>query len=138
MPGRDDFLGEWHMSRQIMDRFADQRGTLSGTATLTAQGGQGLQYDEAGIFQLGQGAPMQATRRYHWIFDETGVQVRFANGDPFHSFAPDSQSQGTDHPCGPDLYRVRYDFRGWPDWTAVWDVAGPAKDYTMKTSYCRA
>ena len=41
-----------------------------------------------------------------------------------------------EHHCGQDLYRVSYDFA--PDtWLSVWEVEGPAKDYSMTTRYRR-
>jgi hypothetical protein len=137
MRARDDFLGDWHISRRITDRFADQLGTLEGVAVLRAEGAKGLIYEETGTLLLGTAAPMQANRSYLWTFGPDAVAVRFANGDPFHDFAPDGQSQGSDHLCGADMYKVSYDFRDWPAWTATWSVAGPAKDYTMRTRYAR-
>lgn len=137
MLGRSDFLGRWRLSRQIADSHADQQGTLTGTATMRADGTHGLIYDEVGTFQLGQGAPMQATRRYLWTFGASEVTVTFANGDAFHSFVPVGQSAGSDHLCGADMYKVRYDFTAWPNWSARWAVQGPAKDYVMLTNYSR-
>jgi hypothetical protein len=47
------------------------------------------------------------------------------------------QADGTEHPCGDDHYTVQYDFRSWPQWTAVWQVSGPRKDYTSRSAYTR-
>ncbi|MBR2574404.1 MAG: hypothetical protein IKE14_08750 [Loktanella sp.] len=111
------------------------QGDFAGHAVLTPVGEDMLEYLEAGQMRLGAAPPMQATRRYLWQFVPDLVQVRFADGRDFHSFAPAGQVAGTDHPCGEDHYRVVYDFTRWPDWRATWDVTGPRKDYTSVTEY---
>ena len=52
-------------------------------------------------------------------------------------FVPSGRTAGSDHPCGADLYRVEYDFSRWPEWSAVWDVSGPRKNYTMESRFRR-
>lgn len=59
----------------------------------------------------------------------------FDDGRPFHRFCLAQKAEGSDHPCGDDLYRVAYDFSDWPHWQAVWTVVGPRKDYTSTTRY---
>ncbi len=120
----------------IDDRLTGQTGRFTGTATLTADG-PGLTYDETGTLTLGPNPPLQATRRYLWRTDEPRIAVLFADGRPFHSFAPAAPTPAADHWCDPDSYRVAYDFTRWPDWTATWDVTGPRKDYRMTTRYRR-
>ncbi len=148
MNWHEGFAGRWSLRRDIMDMRAGRTGTFRGHAVLSppdeAQPEDArrdharLDYAEEGVLQIGAGPALHATRRYLWMFDAQGVAVRFADGAPFHRFVPGVSGAGTDHPCGADLYRVRYDFEGWPvSWLAVWRVAGPRKDYEMTSVYER-
>lgn len=137
MPGRDDFAGAWRIDRRIDDRLAGQAGHFGGTAVLTPDGPDGLDYSEEGTLRLGGGTPLFASRRFLWRFAKGQVDVRFADGAPFHAFTPEGQGAGTDHPCGADFYRVAYDFSRWPVWSAVWTVTGPRKDYVSASTYSR-
>ncbi len=137
MTGRDDFAGEWTISRDITDRLAGQAGRFVGKAVLTPVAPQGLDYHETGILQLAQGPSLTATRHYTWAFGPDSVAVSFADGRDFHQFRPGVSGAGTDHLCGADLYRVTYEFADWPVWTAIWQVSGPGKGYVMSTRYCR-
>lgn len=130
-----DFLGPWRLFRAIEDRLGPPR-TFEGTATFTPQG-DALRYEESGLLRLGDGPALAATRRYLWAWDAQGVAVLFPDGRPFHRFTPQGAAPGTDHPCGPDLYRVLYDFTAFPLWTATWEVAGPRKSYRLRARYAR-
>ncbi|WP_342075365.1 DUF6314 family protein [Yoonia sp. SS1-5] len=132
-----DFIGEWSLDRQITDKQAAQAGQMKGRAVFTELAADRLRYDETGTLQMGQGPQMAATRSYIWVFTETGVDMQFADGGPFHSFVPQGYVSGTDHLCGEDTYTVRYDFVHWPRWRAVWVVNGPRKNYTAITEFLR-
>jgi hypothetical protein len=112
-------------------------GQFDGQATF-AGSAIALTYREAGLFRIGAGPALVAERSYQWAFDAGQVTVTFADGRPFHSFTPGVTGPGTDHPCGDDLYRVAYEWSGWPEWTATWDVTGPRKDYRLVSHYRRS
>ena len=131
------FAGRWALARRIDDRLAGRSGTFTGSATFTPDA-EGLTYDETGSLTLGDAPPLTATRRYLWRQDGPRITVLFADGRAFHSFDPASTTAEAGHWCDPDTYHVTYDFAGWPDWTATWDVAGPRKDYRMVSRYCRS
>jgi len=131
----NDFLGGWHLSRVIDDRHAGQRGTLEGAAEITRDGSRYL-YREQGTLSLG-GQVMQAARQYLWLPLPGGVDVRFEDGRRFHRIDLSGATTGDTHACSPDMYRVNYDFAGWPEWRALWRVGGPRKDYEMVTVYRR-
>ena len=137
MLNREDFQGTWRIRRDITDRLAGQSGHLMGEAGLTDVGQGVLKYTESGELRLGNGPVFTATRDYKWHFQNNMVVVTFADGSDFHSFTPQGHVSGTDHPCGDDSYAVRYDFRSWPRWQAIWTVSGPRKDYTSVTNYDR-
>ena len=132
-----EFIGSWALQRTIQDKLNGQHGTLSGRADFAGQGESQLTYDETGTLTLEDGTTLEATRRYHWEFADEAVIVTFDDGRPFHQFVPSDHAAGTDHPCGADFYTVRYDFTAWPQWTAVWTVKGPRKDYVSTSTYRR-
>jgi hypothetical protein len=137
MKGRSDFAGGWILRREIRDRLNGAVGHFTGHATLVETGLSRLDYDEGGMLQMGPGLPLQATRRYVWVFDAAGVAVTFADGTPFHRFVPGVTGNGTDHFCAADLYKMHYDFDAWPHWQVSWRVTGPRKDYEMVSFYSR-
>ena len=97
----------------------------------------GLHYEETGTLIMDGQPPMQASRRYRWVFSDGRVDVFFEDGRPFHHFGSDLDGTTARHLCGDDDYRVNYDFAGWPLWSARWRVTGPRKDYLMTTEYAR-
>jgi len=136
-PGLADFTGTWALARRIDDRRAGLTGLFEGQARFVPDGAGGLWMEEAGTLRYGDAPPMRATRAYRWRAAGRGrIAVAFDDGRPFHDFATDVPR--ADHLCGADLYRVRYDFAGWPVWRAIWRVSGPAKDYTMASAFTPA
>lgn len=133
----DDFEGSWSLSREITDQLAGQNGKLIGTARFVRRGPGALHYEEAGKLELADGTVLEAERRYIWQFVEDRVDMTFDDGKAFHSFVPRGYVSGTEHPCGDDIYNVRYDFVVWPRWRTVWLVKGPRKDYTSITEFTR-
>lgn len=136
MPDLDAFAGRWRIARQIDDRRAGQMARFDGEVVFMPEG-PGLRYEETGVMHLPGQPPMQATRRYDWRPGAGGIEVFFDDGRFFHTIGPGAQPRAR-HECAPDLYRVAYDFTGWPLWRAVWQVSGPRKDYEMVTRYARA
>ncbi len=130
-----DFVGQWALQRTIQDRLHGHHGTLEGSAEFTPKDATHLTYDETGILTLENGTQLEATRQYQWTFTPEMVTVNFWDGRLFHQFVPANHAAGTDHPCGDDFYTVRYDFTAWPQWTAVWTVTGPRKDYVSTSTY---
>lgn len=128
------FAGDWRLTRRIDDARGQQSGSFEGTARFEPDG-LGLRYRESGTLTLDAGGEFAATRRYLWRLADGRVQVFFDDGRPFHDFAADGV--GSDHPCGADLYRVRYDFSQWPEWQATWTVRGPNKEYVSQSRYRR-
>src|SRR5688500_7658271 len=78
-----DFEGRWLISRRIDDRLSGRPGRFEGTASLVPDGA-GLRYHEDGTLTLSAGPAFPATRDYLWLPDGEGIEVRFADGRPFH------------------------------------------------------
>ena len=131
------FAGGWRIERTIEDVRAGRSGRFTGAARFDSVP-EGLAYHEEGTLALDGAAPMRATRRYLWRDGGAGtIEVLFDDGRFFHRFDAEDPRPGSAHECSPDLYRVRYDFRGWPRWQAEWRVSGPRKDYGMVSAYAR-
>ncbi len=134
---RAAFLGTWQLHRDIDDRYSAQSGRFQGVARFREEGAQSLRYVEEGQIRFAEGPVLTAQRQYLWHFGANIVEVCFEDGSAFHRFVPMGQVDGTEHPCGDDHYTVRYDFRNWPSWSAIWQVTGPRKDYTSRSLYRR-
>ncbi len=134
-PRLEDFAGHWRIARTVEDRLAGQAARFEGVAEL-APDDIGMKWHERGTLHLPGQPPVRAERVYLWRASGRGIEVLFADGRPFHRFEP-GREESARHDCAPDLYRVRYDFAGWPEWRAVWEVTGPRKDYVMRSSYAR-
>lgn len=130
-----DLAGKWWLNRVIEDARAGETGQLTGTASFADQGEYWL-YAETGTLVLPGREPLAASREYRFFDNPDGAEVCFADGRPFHAIRWD-QPEAV-HECPPDLYRVRYDFTGFPRWQAVWQVTGPRKDYIMTSTYSRS
>ncbi|MFT3973878.1 MAG: DUF6314 family protein [Amaricoccus sp.] len=132
------FEGRWRIERDIEDVKAGRTGRFAGEAVF-APVLDGLAYVETGTLTLQGAAPMAASRRYLWRAGGPGtIEVLFEDGRFFHRIDAEEPTSGAVHACAPDLYRVRYDFRGWPRWLAEWRVSGPRKDYAMVSRYAPA
>lgn len=129
----EEFRGDWRLRRRILDRRAGEVARLDGVVRFVAAA-DGLRQDEAGTLRLPGRPPLSATRAYLWSERPDRIMVDFADGTRFHDFGPALCTPTAEHPCGDDLYRVRYDFRRWPRWRIVWRVSGPRKDLVIVSS----
>ncbi|MEM7177386.1 MAG: DUF6314 family protein [Pseudomonadota bacterium] len=127
------FQGRWQMVRIIENVAEGVIGEFWGECRFTPDGA-GLSCAEAGVLRF-RGVDYHAERGSLWRFPESGrVEVQYDDGRPFHDFVDDLPR--AEHLCGEDHYSVSYEF-GINEWTSIWDVKGPAKDYRMTTRYRR-
>lgn len=126
------FEGDWRLARRIEHAGGRGDARLSGTARFL-RSGRTLIHHESGTLSIDgvQGSGMRAERRYLWRTDAGWIAIHFEDGRPFHGIPLGVARPEATHLCGSDRYAVRYDFGRWPEWTAVWRVTGPRKDYTM-------
>ena len=130
MATKAGLIGRWRIVRRIEDRLGPDA-TFEGEGSF-APHAAGLAWEEAGAFRIGDSAAMAATRQYLWRFVDDRIHVDYANGAPFHDFAPDAPAAR--HLCGDDLYIVDYSFDPPDAWRAIWRVTGPRKNY-VSTSW---
>ena len=126
------FLGAWRIAREIEDRRGPD-GRFEGRAIISEVAPGEWLYHETGRLSFGAGQGFDAERRYLWRPAGAMIDVFFDDGRPFHRI--DLAGGADRHHCAPDIYDVRYDFRDWPFWEAVWHVSGPRKDYVMRSRY---
>ncbi|NAZ35551.1 DUF6314 family protein [Rubellimicrobium sp. CFH 75288] len=132
MLAAEDFLRPWRLERRLDDRLAGRTGRLEGVLRVLAEP-DGLRLEEEGWLHWGDGPPLPARAAWLWRWEGGEVAVAFADGRAFHRFRPAGLVRGTEHCCGADLYRVRYDFRAWPVWRTEWTAHGPRKDYRLES-----
>ena len=128
--------GAWRLSRSLDDRRTGQRGRLDGLAVFTPSGAL-LIYRERGMVRLG-GYQGRAERVYRYGFPAPGrAEVAFEDGAPFHDLDLTGGTWTADHRCREDRYRGVFRALAPDAWEVVWRVAGPRKDQTLTTRYCR-
>lgn len=133
----EDFAGRWRLSRRIEDALAGEVLEGEGVLAFRPAPGGGLIYDEE-VRLTAPGRPaLRGFRRNLWQAAPGGVAVAFEDGRPFHRIALGAGQAADRHDCAPDLYRVRYDFSGWPLWSVRWEVTGPRKSYVSQTDFRR-
>ena len=136
VPALADFAGSWRLERRIEDALAGETWAFDGRARF-APLTDGLDYLETGTLSGPDGRSMRAERRYLWRAGTAGLDVYCAGGGFFHHIPAGETRPEAAHPCGADLYQVRYDFGDWPRWQAVWQVRGPRKEYVLHSTYAR-
>ncbi|MBT8413760.1 MAG: trigger factor [Boseongicola sp.] len=128
--------GRWSMARRIV--HDDGRCDLFEGESVFHRSGPRLIQDESGVLTPSRGGTsMKATRRYVWSADGSRIDVAFEDMRPFHSVPLGVEVYETTYLCPPDRYQVSYDFKGFPNWVAVWTVEGPRKAYRMETQFQR-
>jgi hypothetical protein len=129
-------LGTWRVERALHDDGLGD-GTFTGEATFTREDGGVVRWVETGRLVLGR-YDGPAARTLEIVPDGAGLQVRFADGRPFHRLDLHDGHCALDHPCGDDRYRGEFLVRG-PDAFAIdWQVSGPAKAQRLSGRYERA
>ncbi|WP_229054831.1 DUF6314 family protein [Aeromicrobium sp. Leaf350] len=127
-----DLLGTWQLSRRVDDRLGPVR-HVHGTSELSLDDDGRIRWSENGTMTWeGGSAPI-----YRTLFVEQrddGWWVTFDDGRDFHPWETDAPVV---HPCGADVYEGRIDTAASDAWAVVWNVTGPAKDYTMTSRLTR-
>jgi len=128
--------GRWMLTRDIVHSDGS-KDAFEGEATFHRSGPRLIQYENGWLTSDRSAAPMKATRRYVWSASGNRVDVAFEDMRPFHSLPLGSATPGTTYLCPPDRYEVSYDFREFPNWSTVWVVEGPRKNYRMTSRFRR-
>lgn len=134
--------GAWQLDREIRGAGAQ----LHGKATFEPGPGGIFAYRECGTLRLRDGRELSSHRRYTYRPSERGFTVGFADGPTIgNDFVrltfdvSDGERLVADdvHHCGDDLYEVRYALALPSAFETIIDVTGPAKAYSLISSYVR-
>ncbi|MER5941909.1 DUF6314 family protein [Streptomyces sp. NPDC001928] len=130
--------GRWRAERTVRDLASEATGEFSGTTVFGPLEGGGLLHRESGTF-VWQSVPRPAERTLRFLPGSSPgrVDVRFADGRPFHDLDLTSGRHVADHPCSADLYRGEFTVVDEDHWRTLWRVRGPAKDLILTTDYAR-
>ncbi|MFF0162757.1 DUF6314 family protein [Streptomyces sp. NPDC005263] len=130
--------GSWRVERSVRDLAGGDEGHFGGTTTFGRLDDGGLLHQERGTFTW-RGVPRPAERTLLFLPGGSpgAVDVRFADGRPFHDLDLTAGRHVADHPCSADLYRGEFTVRDQDHWRTVWRVRGPAKDLVLTTDYAR-
>ncbi|MGC9544462.1 DUF6314 family protein [Streptomyces sp. UG1] len=130
--------GTWRAERSVRDLASGEEGRFSGTTVFSPLESGGLLHQESGRFVWqGVSRPAERTLRFLPGAAPGTVEVRFADGRPFHDLDLTSGRHVADHPCSADLYRGEFTVLDEDHWRTVWRVRGPAKDLVLTTDYAR-
>jgi hypothetical protein len=130
--------GSWEVARVVRDLADGSEGAFRGTTDFTPLEGGGLLHRETGEFTWhGVTRPAERTLRFLPGAADGTVDVRFADGRPFHGLDLSSGRHIADHPCSADLYQGEFTVTDAGHWRTVWRVGGPAKDLLLVTEYTR-
>ena len=129
--------GRWRLTREILHSDGS-KDRFEGEARFHRSGPRLIQDEEGYLSSDRAVKPMKATRRYVWSASGNRLDVAFEDMRPFHSVPLGSATPSTTYLCPPDRYEVAYDFRNFPDWSTVWNVEGPRKNYLMTSRFQRA
>ncbi|MCW2761102.1 MAG: hypothetical protein JWR85_1303 [Marmoricola sp.] len=127
-------LGTWQLARTIEDRLVGEQSLVDGTLELTEVSADRIRWREQGHWHRAAG-DVEVHRSLWLARDDPAGEwwVRFEDERDFHPWTP---GDPVVHPCGADTYSGVV--RGTPQqWTVLWDVTGPGKDYLMSTELSR-
>jgi Family of unknown function (DUF6314) len=136
--------GTWTIDRHISDPRNGAVATFTGTAKF-APDGDAWSWVEAG--ELHWAAPTHGPSVTHKAGRRLLVAVRpdvpcsvdvaFGDGKFFHRVDLSSGSDTFVHGCAPDTYYGSWIVKSAEQFQLTWDVDGPAKQITIRSTYCR-
>jgi hypothetical protein len=126
----DILVGDWTVSRSMIDFLAGATYRFSGDAVVTADA-----FTEHGLMRIGS-REMPASRRYRLDVLEHSTRILHADGRDFIELGPEP-AQAVHHHCGTDIYAGRFFFRGPDEWFEAWRVKGPRKNYASLGRFYR-
>ena len=131
--------GTWVIDRDVVDSLSGAAGTFNGTADF-APDGDALAWVEAGELQLDTQTHKAGRRLLVAVRPSMPcvVDVAFDDGRFFHRADLSSGDDTFVHGCAPDTYRGTWTVISPNRFQLTWDVEGPAKQMTIRSSYSRA
>lgn len=137
--------GSWIIERDIVDSLHEAAGTFRGTAHF-APDGHSWSWVESGELQWAADTHrlpvMQKAGRRLLVAVRPEVpcvvDVAFDDGSFFHRADLSTGSDSFVHGCAPDTYSGTWTVESADRFRLTWDVDGPAKQITIRSSYSRS
>jgi hypothetical protein len=126
--------GHWTLSRTIDDRHGREQLSVDGVTDLVLADDGRVRWSESGVLHR-RGLDSPVSRVLFVEQRDDGWWVTFDDGRDFHPWCAGSEVV---HPCGADTYVGRIDVLDTDRWAVEWQVSGPAKDYTMRSTLTRS
>jgi hypothetical protein len=131
--------GTWAIDRDITDSLSGATGIFSGTAEF-APAGDSWNWVEAGELQWAAETHQAGRRLLVAVRPSVPcvADVAFDDGTFFHCVNLSSGSDTFVHGCAPDTYFGSWTVDSADRFRLTWDVEGPAKQLTIRSTYSRA
>ena len=131
--------GTWVIDRDIVDSRDGAVGAFSGTAEFAPEG-DSWSWVEAGELQWAAETHKAGRRLLLAVRPDVPcvVDVAFDDGKFFHSADLSSGSDTFVHGCAPDTYYGSWTVDSADQFRLTWDIEGPAKQITIRSTYSRA
>jgi hypothetical protein len=131
--------GSWLIDREIVDERCGAAGTFSGTAEFVPDG-DSWSWVEAGELQWAAETHRAGRRLLVAVQPDVPfiVDVAFTDGKFFYRADLSSGSDTFLHGCAPDTYSGSWTVVSPDRFRLTWDVDGPAKRMTIRSTYSRA
>jgi hypothetical protein len=131
--------GTWVIDREIVDERSGVSGTFTGTAAFAADGDL-WNWVEAGELQWAAETHRAGRRLLVAVRPDVPsiVDVAFADGKFFYRADLSTGSDTFVHGCAPDTYCGSWTVLSPDRFRLTWDVEGPAKRITIRSTYRRA
>lgn len=135
--------GKWQYSRKVTN---NQDPSLSGEGygkcEFVSVGENDLLYAETGVFKTHNGGQLKTFNSYFYVFNATNnsLEKHFVNdtntkGKLFYILSDDKTAS---HLCGQDTYKAIYEVSGHSEFIITYSVAGPRKDYLLRTLFTKS
>lgn len=129
-------VGEWRLSRAIVDGSGGPAGEFDGQARVHAEDSL-LVYRERGELRWGDHRGPASRCLQYRVVGPGQARVFFDYGDFFHDLDLRTGYATAQHPCRADLYRGEFGVVDENHWWQRWVVTGPDKDHVIKTELTR-
>lgn len=135
--------GEWKISREIFNNLSPNLSAIaSGTALLMKKSKAKVTYNESLIVSWKNGLLTKANKNYEYLFDKNTETISLCEIDRNKSqiMFTLSSSQNLfkgEYQCSKDLYKATYEILNYNMFSLLFDVKGPNKDHSIKSTFIK-
>lgn len=134
--------GKWQYSRKVTNhKDPSLSGEGHGKCEFVSVDEYDLLYAETGTFNTENGHPLKTFNSYFYVFNAntSTLEKHFVNdtntkGKLFYILSEDKTAS---HLCGQDTYKASYEVSKPSEFIITYSVAGPRKDYVLRTLFTK-